>query len=146
MSSKIKGTEGATHTVKSLQLWDKPRQWYNDMRVFVCRHTPASQKLGLFWSRTLHGYGPCVVIKSMGNKVSLIRLLHVQTGFEPASAEFNIRHWAFSLYSFQRDDCLNKRDKYWREGNTKSPRKKTTRSFIVEVHYGNSCSWLLMGP
>lgn len=121
--------------------------------VFVSSHTPAREKLSLFWSRTQHGYGPHVVIKSIWNKASLIRwhtaLTHVQTCLElpQERAEFNIRHWAFILYSFQHYDCLSNWEKYSGEGSTNSSyakqnKRRNIRSFIVDVHYWN-CSGLL---
>lgn len=78
-------------------------------------------------------------------------LIHVQTCLEllQRSAEFNIRHWAFSLYSSQHYDCLSKREKYLREFTSSSPKKKKQNnkinitSFIVDVHYWN-CSISLL--
>ncbi len=123
------------------------------MRVFVSSHTPAREKLSLFWSRTQHGYGPHVVIKSIWNKASLIRwhtaLVHVQTCLERLRerVEFNIRRWAFILYSPQHYDYLNNREKYSGEcrtdfSYTKGNKRRNIGSFIVEVHYWN-CSGLL---
>lgn len=154
MSGKLKGTEGTTCIVKSLQPWDKPRQWYNDMRVFVSSHSPAREKLSLFWSRTQHGYGPHIVIKSIWNKAPLIRrhtgLIRVQTCLEllQQSVEFNIRHWAFILYSSQHYDCLSKREKYLGEFTssslcTKQNKKINIRNFTVDVYYWN-CSISLL--